>query len=322
LVEKFLAMANRGEQQGCGKMRVMTNLSAERYWTLVGEMEVLSLEAFMAMGRDEEDAEAFDRTAGPCRKHPARAAGSAYQPARSPPERDGPGLCPVPWVLSASSNEGSSDAAVPPAAKVLPLVHPPIRGVSMGAIRLISILSGIVLMAACSEPVSVPEQMEPPVLMSFQAQGTLNFGAILSGSEEVPPVSTEARGTAQFQVKRAGADMEFRLIVANIENVTQAHIHCGPQGANGPVVLWLYPPAPPAVLIPGRSDGILSHGTATAAEVIARPDSPACPGGVASMADLLAKMHTGGTYVNVHTSAYPAGEIRGQIQVRGAFQVR
>jgi hypothetical protein len=193
----------------------------------------------------------------------------------------------------------------------------------MRGIRFTYALSGVVLMAACSEPMSVPEQMEPPVRMSFQAQTTLNFGAILSGSEEVPPVTTKARGNALFQVEPAGEEMEFRLIVANLENVIQAHIHCGPRGVNGPVVLWLYPPAPPSALIPGRSDGILSHGTATAADVIARPDSPACPGGVANMADLIAKMHTGGVYVNVHTSAFPAGEIRGQIQGRGGgFQVR
>jgi hypothetical protein len=60
LVEKFLAMARLGEQKGWGKMRVMTDLSAERYWTLVAEMEVPSLEAFMAMGQGEEDAKEFE----------------------------------------------------------------------------------------------------------------------------------------------------------------------------------------------------------------------------------------------------------------------
>ena len=60
LVEKFLAMAKYGEQKGWGKMRVMTDVSAERYWTLVAEMEVESLEAFMAMGPGEEDAKEFE----------------------------------------------------------------------------------------------------------------------------------------------------------------------------------------------------------------------------------------------------------------------
>lgn len=60
LVEKFLAMAKLGEQKGWGKMRVMTDVSAERYWTLVAEMEVSSLEEFMSMGPGEEDGKEFE----------------------------------------------------------------------------------------------------------------------------------------------------------------------------------------------------------------------------------------------------------------------
>jgi hypothetical protein len=54
MVEKFLAMAKLGEQKGTVKMRVMTDLSAERYWTVVSEMEVPSLEAFSAMMQSSE----------------------------------------------------------------------------------------------------------------------------------------------------------------------------------------------------------------------------------------------------------------------------
>ena len=60
LVEKFLAMSKLGEQKGWGKMRVMTDLSGERYWTLVAEMEVESMEAFLAMGQSGEDAKEFE----------------------------------------------------------------------------------------------------------------------------------------------------------------------------------------------------------------------------------------------------------------------
>jgi hypothetical protein len=59
LVEKFLALAKLGEEKGWGKMRVMTDVGGERYWTLVAEIEVPSLDAFMAMGQSGEDAEAF-----------------------------------------------------------------------------------------------------------------------------------------------------------------------------------------------------------------------------------------------------------------------
>ncbi len=60
MVEKFLAMAKLGEKSGMGKMRIMTDVSAERYWTVVSEMEVPSLEAFMAMGPNADDAKEFE----------------------------------------------------------------------------------------------------------------------------------------------------------------------------------------------------------------------------------------------------------------------
>ena len=60
LVEKFVAMSKLMEQKGMGKMRVLTDVSAERYWTLVSEMEVPSLDAFMAMGQGGEDMKEFD----------------------------------------------------------------------------------------------------------------------------------------------------------------------------------------------------------------------------------------------------------------------
>ncbi len=49
LVEKFTAMSRLSEKLGMPPMRVMTDVSAERYWTLVGEMEVPSLQAFEDM---------------------------------------------------------------------------------------------------------------------------------------------------------------------------------------------------------------------------------------------------------------------------------
>lgn len=141
-----------------------------------------------------------------------------------------------------------------------------------------------------------------------------DFGASLSGGEEVPPVATNARGRAAFQVNDAATAFRFRLTVFNIMDVTQAHIHCGPAGMNGSVVVFLYPDGPPSQLIPGLFSGVLAQGVRTNADIIPVPDSAACPGGVANMADLVDKINSGGAYVNVHTLANPGGEIRGQIR--------
>ena len=49
MVDKFLAMSKLGEKSGMPPMRIMTDFSAERYWTVVAEMEVQDLQAFEQM---------------------------------------------------------------------------------------------------------------------------------------------------------------------------------------------------------------------------------------------------------------------------------
>jgi len=66
LVEKFQTMSKIGQKMGMPKMRVMTDFSGERYWTLVAEMEVPSFEAFEKMmsgeGQNEKDMKEFEST--------------------------------------------------------------------------------------------------------------------------------------------------------------------------------------------------------------------------------------------------------------------
>ena len=60
MVEKFVAMAKLGDKKGMPKMRVMTDVSAERYWTVVSEMEVESMDALMTMMQNPDAAKEFD----------------------------------------------------------------------------------------------------------------------------------------------------------------------------------------------------------------------------------------------------------------------
>lgn len=60
MVEKFLAMKKLGEEAGMGPMRILTDVSAERYWTIVVEIEAPSLEAFMQMGPEGEQGKQFE----------------------------------------------------------------------------------------------------------------------------------------------------------------------------------------------------------------------------------------------------------------------
>ncbi|MBK9123676.1 MAG: CHRD domain-containing protein [Chloroflexi bacterium] len=138
------------------------------------------------------------------------------------------------------------------------------------------------------------------------------FIAHLAGQNEVPPVDSSAQGQVKFKLADDG--LHFKLITANIIGVTQAHIHCGPEGANGPVVAFLYGFNAAGV----DNNGVLAEGVITPANVIPRPHSAVCPGGVADFDDLLEKMSSGGTYVNTHTLSVPSGEIRGQIRPIGS----
>ena len=175
----------------------------------------------------------------------------------------------------------------------------------------------LVAVAACAEraPTS-PEPLVLPIIAtsaseqqearSPNAPAKDHFHATASGREEVPPNDSRGRGTATFKLSDDGTSMTYRLIVANIENVTQSHIHIAPKGVNGPVVVFLFG------LVPGgvTENGLLAEGTITQANLIARP----AIGFRATMAELIAAMRSGNAYVNVHTVAIPAGEIRGQVR--------
>ena len=134
-----------------------------------------------------------------------------------------------------------------------------------------------------------------------------NFVAHLSGGQEVPSNDSLGQGQAIFRLSQDGTELHYQLIAANLDNITQAHIHIGPPGLNGPVVLWLYPSAPPAQLIPGPFNGVLGAGTATASDL--RGPMAGQP-----LSVLIDALVSGGAYTNVHTTQFPPGEIRGQVQ--------
>ena len=51
MVEKFKALNKAMKKKGMGKMRVLTDVSAERYWTVVSELEVKDLGEYTEMSR-------------------------------------------------------------------------------------------------------------------------------------------------------------------------------------------------------------------------------------------------------------------------------
>lgn len=131
------------------------------------------------------------------------------------------------------------------------------------------------------------------------------FRAMLSGAAGT---SSDAHGNAVFIFSDDGSAVSYKLVVNGLDNSTMAHIHVAPApGLNGPPVLWLYPDAPPASLIEGTFNGLLGSRTATSADLTGAA-------GISSLEELRMAIKEGRAYVNVHTTAFPAGEIRGDIK--------
>jgi hypothetical protein len=145
------------------------------------------------------------------------------------------------------------------------------------------------------------------LLVPLASAAETEFEATLSGKQQSPPIATPAHGNATFVLSKTGKSLTYRLSVADIDNVSMAHIHIGPEGQEGPVAVWLYPSKPPAVVKEGKFTGVLARGTITEAQLLGPLKGKA-------IADLVEDIKAGNAYVNVHTTAHPAGEIRGQIK--------
>jgi hypothetical protein len=135
----------------------------------------------------------------------------------------------------------------------------------------------------------------------------VRFVMNLSGDESVPPVTSSASGTFTLFVEGGPSPtgqprISWELDVTGIVDVSAAHIHLGAKGTAGPVVVPLFTGPVKA----GSFSGVLAQGSIAGTDLTG-------PMSGKTLSDLLAAMQAGDTYVNVHTKAFPNGEIRGQI---------
>ena len=120
--------------------------------------------------------------------------------------------------------------------------------------------------------------------------------AKLAASDQTPPTSSTAKGHTLIKVRNDGT-IEFKTQINNParETFVLGHIHQAPVGVNGPVVVPLF--VPPAQSTNSRH--IKQSGVAT-------------PNAGTTGVDLC--QNPSGYYVNYHTTAFPAGAIRGQLR--------
>ena len=142
----------------------------------------------------------------------------------------------------------------------------------------------------------------------------------MKGFEEAPVVISGASGVLELDINEAAGSIAYELSYQGLEGaVTQAHIHIGQKNVSGGIAVWLCQtaanPAPAAVAAatpqcPGPNAGTVS-GTLNAASVIG-PVGQAIP--VGAFADVIKAIRAGKAYGNVHSTAAPGGEVRGQIE--------
>jgi hypothetical protein len=121
------------------------------------------------------------------------------------------------------------------------------------------------------------------------------FTATMTGAAERPnPVTTAATGTGTVTFNPATSTFTYSMSVSNITGVTAAHIH-GPATTEEAAGVLVPLTTPTSATV---------NGTFGAAQITAA--------GV-SLDSLLSLMRGGRTYINVHTTANPPGEIRGQL---------
>ncbi len=141
---------------------------------------------------------------------------------------------------------------------------------------------------------------------------SLRFRADLSGAQEVPGVITETTGKLRLNFDRGLTEADFRLRVNDGTGITQAHLHCARAGTNGPVVAFLFGFIAGGVEV----DGLLSAGTLTNADFLGADCTGTAGRPINNIASLAFAARDGLIYVNVHSVANPAGEVRGQLLER------
>ena len=135
----------------------------------------------------------------------------------------------------------------------------------------------------------------------------------LVGYQENPDISTAGKGTFRATINRRTQTISFKLSYSGLEgDVQQAHIHFGKRAVNGGIAAFLCSnlPAPP----PGTEECPQSgtvEGTIEPEDIIGPEGQGIEP---ENFMELAAAIRRGNTYVNVHSSKWPDGEIRAQIR--------
>ena len=167
---------------------------------------------------------------------------------------------------------------------------------------------------------SVLVAMSAAALAASTAARSEDLRARLIGYQEVPSVSTVARGEFEGQINRNEDTIDYELTFSGLQApIQQSHIHVGQRSVNGGIMIWLcgtgttQPLAgPPGTQTCPQSGTI--RGMISAANVTPSATATAQQIAAGELNEVIAAIRAGVAYVNIHTAVSPGGEIRGQLR--------
>jgi hypothetical protein len=153
-------------------------------------------------------------------------------------------------------------------------------------------------------------------LTAFSDREASRFDADLNGYNEIPTLSSPAKAEFDARINRSETEIDYEVKYSGFPTpVTQAHLHLGKRAFNGGIMVFICSnlgtgPAgtPPCPLNAGTVSG-----TWTAASVVGPAAQGIAPG---EFAEVIAAIRAGAAYANIHTQAFPAGEIRDQLDAK------
>ncbi len=154
--------------------------------------------------------------------------------------------------------------------------------------------------------------------LPITANETETVRAGLAGFKEVPVISTAASGSFRADIDDKAGTIAYELSYSRLEgDVAQAHIHVGQRSVNGSISVFLCQTEAspdPTGLAPrcprsGKVSGVLQAANMIEGGIV---DQGIAPG---DFDELVAAIRAGVAYVNVHSTTFPAGEVRGQMRV-------
>lgn len=156
---------------------------------------------------------------------------------------------------------------------------------------------------------------------SDSRRGRNHFAADLIGFQENPSISSIGRGHVDVLINDQMQTIVYTLSYDRLEGTTPfvtngvvlfSHIHVSARGVNGGVAVFLCggggKPACPTPSSAG-TDGVIVPG-----DIVGPAAQGINPGEPTAFAELVRAIRSGFAYVNVHTTRWPGGEIRGQLR--------